>query len=73
MALLNFDSLMTQATTIHQTTVDVVKNDQMKEFVEMFRDELGILRGIKTTVAVNESATPVFTRLVWCHLHFRRK
>ena len=32
MALLNFDliSLMTQATTIHQTTADVVKNDLME-------------------------------------------
>ena len=45
MALLNFDliSLMTQATTIHQTIADVVKNDLMEEFAEVFRDEFGLL------------------------------
>ena len=57
MVLLNLDliSLMTQATTIHQTTADVVKNDMMEEFAEVFRDELGVFRGIEATVAVNES------------------
>ena len=62
MALLNFDliSLMTQATTIHQTTADVVKNDLIEEFAEVFWDELGVLRGIEATVAINESATPCF-------------
>ena len=62
MVLLNFDliSLITQATTIHQTTADVVKNDLMEEFAEMFQDELGVLRGIEATVAVNESAIPRF-------------
>ena len=75
MALLNFDviSLMTQATTIHQTTAYVVKNDLIEEFAELFRDELGVLRGIEATVAINESATPVFTSPVWCHLHLRKK
>ena len=51
---------MTQATAIHQTTADVVKNDLMEEFAEVFQDELGVLRGIEATVAVNESATPRF-------------
>ena len=62
MMMLNFDliSLMTQATTIHQTTVDVVKNDLMEEFAEVFQDELGVLRGIEATVAINESAIPRF-------------
>ena len=62
MALLNFDliSLMTQATAIHQTTADVVKNDLMEEFAEVFQNELGVLRGIEATVAVNESAAPRF-------------
>ena len=62
MALLNFDliSLMTQVTAIHQTTADVVKNDLMEEFAEVFQDKLGALRGIEATVAVNESAAPHF-------------
>ena len=62
MALLNFDliSLMTQATAIHQTTTDVVKNDLMEEFAEVFQNELGVLRGIEATVAVNELAAPRF-------------
>ena len=56
MALLNFDliSLMRQATATHQTTADVVKNDLIEEFAEVFRDELGILKGIEATVTVNE-------------------
>ena len=53
MALLNFD-LMTQTTAIHQTTADVVKNYLMEEFAEVFSDELGVLRGIEATVAINE-------------------
>ena len=38
MMMLNFDliSLMTQATAIHQTTVDVVKDDLSEEFAEVF-------------------------------------
>ena len=32
----------------------------MEEFAEVFRDELGVLRGIKATVAINESAAPHF-------------
>ena len=62
MALLNFDliSLITQATTVHQTTANVVKDDLIKEFSEVFRDELGVLRGIEATVTVIESATPRF-------------
>ena len=57
MALLNFDliSLMRQATAIHQTTADVMKNNLIKEFTGVFQDELGILKGIEATVAVNES------------------
>ena len=51
---------MTQATTIHQTTADVVKNNLMEEFAEVFQNELGVLRGIEATVAVNESAAPRF-------------
>ena len=61
MALLNFDliSLMRQATAIHQTTADVVKNNLIEEFTEVFRDEGGILKGIEATVTVNESGTPL--------------
>ena len=32
----------------------------MEEFAEVFWDELGVLRGIEATVAVNESAIPRF-------------
>ena len=62
MALLNFDliSLMRQATVIHQTTAEVPKNNLIEEFAEVFRDELGVLKGIEATVAVNESAIPRF-------------
>ena len=28
----------------------------MEEFAEVFQDELGVLRGIEATVAINESA-----------------
>ena len=45
MALLNFDliSLITQATTtVHQTTINVVKVDLIKEIPEVFQDELGV-------------------------------
>ena len=61
MALLNsyLISLMTQATTIHQTA-DVVKNDLIEEFAEVIQDELGVLRGIEATNAINELATPHF-------------
>ena len=62
MALLNFDliSLMRQATAIYQMTADVVKNDLIEKFAEVFWDELGIWKGIEATVTVDESATPCF-------------
>jgi len=43
MTLLNFDviSLMTQATTaVHQMTANLVKDDLIKEFSEVFQNEL---------------------------------
>ena len=62
MALLDFDliALLMQTTAIHQTTADVVKTDLIKEFAKVFQSELGVLRGIKATVVVHESATPRF-------------
>ena len=64
MALLDFDliALLTQTTAIHRTNADVVKTDLIKEFAEVFQSELGVLRGIKATVAVHESATPRFQK-----------
>ena len=35
----------------------------MEEFAEVFQDELGVLRGIEATVAINESATPRFHKV----------
>ena len=62
MTLLHFDliSLMTQATTVHQTSAEVVTCDFIGEFSEVFRYELGALKGIEATVTVKESTIPRF-------------
>ena len=44
---------------MHQTNADV-KLGLLEEFAEVFHDELGVLKDIKATVTVHESATPQF-------------
>ena len=62
MLLLQFDvvALMDKVTQVHHTSVDATLTEIMTEFADVFRDELGILKGIEATITVDESAPPRF-------------
>ena len=64
MSLLQFDvvNLLELVThdQVHHTSVDTMTNEIMTEFADMFKDELGILKGIEAVVIVQESASPRF-------------
>ena len=62
MSLLKFDvvTLMEQVTQVHYMSKDTMATEIMMEFSDVFKDELGILKGIEATVTVQESATPHF-------------
>ena len=62
MSLLHFDvvHLMDQATQVHHTSADSSSTELVAEFSNVFKDELGILKGIEVTITVDESALPRF-------------
>ena len=64
MSLLQFDvvNLLELVThdQVHHTSVDTMTNEIMTEFADVFKDELGILKGIEAVVTVLESASPRF-------------
>ena len=62
MSLLHFDvvHLMDQATQVHHTSADSSSTELVAEFSNVFKDELGILKGIEATITVDESALPSF-------------
>ena len=64
MSLLKFDvvNLLELIThdQVHHTSVDTMTNEIMTEFADVFKDELGILKGIEAVVTVLESASPRF-------------
>ena len=62
MSLLQFDvtALMEHVTQLHHTSEDTMATEIITEFADVFKDELGILKGIEATVTVEESAPPKF-------------
>ena len=62
MSLLQFDvvNLLELVThyQIHHTSVDTMTNKIMTEFADVFKDELGVLKGIEAVVTVQESTSP---------------
>ena len=62
MSLLHFDvvQLMDQATQVHHTSFDSSSTALVEEFSDVFKDELGVLKGIEATITVEESAVPRF-------------
>jgi len=62
MALLQFDvvHLMDQATQVHLNSADNSSLEVVADFADVFKDELGVLKGIEATIAVEESALPQF-------------
>ena len=64
MSLLQFDvvTLMEQATQIYHTSESTMTAEIMTEFADVFKDELGILKGIEATVTIDKSAPPHFNK-----------
>ena len=64
MSLLQFDvvALMKQMTQVHQTSEDSMATEIMTEFADVFKDELGILKGIEAAITVQEFAPPQFRK-----------
>ena len=62
MALLQFDvvHLMDEATQVHFNSSDNFNTGLVAYFADVFKDKLGVLKGIKATIAVEESALPRF-------------
>ena len=60
MALLQFDvvHLMDEATQVHFNSSDNFNTGLVAYFADVFKDKLGVLKGIKPTIAVEESALP---------------
>ena len=58
--LLGRDWMMKQATQIHHTSESTLMAGLMSELADVFRDELGVLKGIEANVSVEESAVPRF-------------
>ena len=57
--MINLLELVTHDQVRH-TSVDTMTNEIMTEFEDVFKDELGILKGIEDVVTVQESASPRF-------------
>ena len=51
---------MEQATPVHHTSEDTMATEIMTEFADVFKDELGLLKGIQANVTVDEPASPRF-------------
>jgi len=51
---------MDQATQVHLNSADNSSLEVVTDFADVFKDELGVLKGIKATIAVEESALPWF-------------
>ena len=51
---------MEQATQVHHTSEDTMATEIMTEFADVFKDELGLLKGIQANVTVDEPASPRF-------------
>ena len=62
MALLKFDvvTIMNQVTQVHHTSEDPMTTEIKTEFADVFKEELGLLKGIEASVTVDESAPPRF-------------
>ena len=62
MSLLHFDvvHLMDKATQVHLNSTDSSSAELVTDFSDVFKDELGVLKGIEATIAVEESALPRF-------------
>ena len=64
MSLLQFDVINLVELVTHDqvrhTSVDTMTNEIMTEFADVFKDELGILKGIEDVVTVQESASTRF-------------
>jgi len=63
---------MGQATQVHHTSSDSLSASLVQEFCDVFKDELGVLKGIKATIMVEESATLAFTNQDWYLLLSKR-
>ena len=51
---------MNQATQIHQTSENPLAAGILVEFSDVFKDQLGVLKGIEAKLTVDESAFPRF-------------
>ena len=62
MSLLHFDvvQLMDQTTQVHHTSSDSSSTALVEELSDVFKDELGVLKGIEVTIIVEESMIPRF-------------
>ena len=62
MSLLHYDvvQLMDQAPQVHHTSSDSSSTALVEEFSDVFKDELGVLKGIEVTIIVEESTVPRF-------------
>ena len=62
MALLQFDvsTLINQATQIHHMSGTTLVTDIMAEFSDVFKDQLGVLKGFEANVTIDDSAVPRF-------------
>ena len=58
----NVSSLIQEATQVHNTTEVLTAESLCEEYSEIFKDELGILKGIEATISVNPQAAPKFHR-----------
>ena len=50
----------TKATQVHHTSEDTMATEIMTEVADVFKDELGLLKGIQANVTVDEPASPRF-------------
>ena len=62
MALLQFDvsTLINQATQIHHMLGTTPATHIVAKFSDVFKDQLGILKGIEANIAIDDSAVPYF-------------
>ena len=62
MALLQFDvsTLINQVSQIHHMSGTTLATDIMAKSSDIFKDQLGVLKGIEANIAIDDSAVPRF-------------
>ena len=65
MALLQFDvsTLINQATQIHHESGTTPATEIVAKFSDVFKDQLGVLKGTEANIAIDDSVVPCFHNL----------